>query len=129
MEMYKLYQIKLPLVSISTVNKFPKVFIQVGKTKWKKSYSMFIFKTLQSIQYSIFCNYCKGKWQQKIFFAYSKELLKLFSKLFYSFYISGLVFEILRLEERKKSGKSAILDIYGYARLTSQQGSHNFLTF
>ena len=28
MEMYKLYPIKPPLVSISTVNKFPKVFIQ-----------------------------------------------------------------------------------------------------
>ena len=33
MEMYKLYQIKLPLVSISTVNKFPKVFIQGEREK------------------------------------------------------------------------------------------------
>ena len=33
MEMYKLYQIKLPLVSISTVNKFPKVFIQGKREK------------------------------------------------------------------------------------------------
>ena len=71
----------------------------------------------------------KGKWQQKIFFAYLKEFLKLFSKLFYSFYISGPVFEILRLEERKKSEKSAILDIHGYARFTSQQESRNFSFF
>ena len=57
MEMCKLYQIKLPLVSISNLNKFPKVFIQgKGKNKVEKSYSMFIFKTLQSIQYTIFCN-------------------------------------------------------------------------
>ena len=45
----------------------------------------------------------KGIWQQKIFLAHLKELLKSFSKLFYSFYISRLVFEILRLEERKKT--------------------------
>ena len=67
----------------------------------------------------------KGIWQQKIFLAHLKELLKSFSKLFYSFYISRLVFEILRLEERKKS----ILDIHGYARFTSQQGSRNFFFF
>ena len=71
----------------------------------------------------------KGIWQQKIFLPHLKELLKLFSKLFYSFYISRLVFEILRLEERKKSMKSAILDIHGYARFTSQQGSRNFFFF
>ena len=33
MEMYKIYQIKLPFVSISTVNKFPKVFIQGKQEK------------------------------------------------------------------------------------------------
>ena len=71
----------------------------------------------------------KGIWQQKIFLAHLKELLKSFIKLFYSFYISRLVFEILRLEERKKSVKSAILDIHGYARFTSQQGSRNFFFF
>ena len=71
----------------------------------------------------------KGIWQQKIFSAHLKELLKSFIKLFYSFYVSRLVFEILRLEERKKSVKSAILDIHGYARLTSQQGSRNFSFF
>ena len=49
--------------------------------------------------------------------------------LFYSFYISRLVFEILRLKERKKSVKSAILDIHGYARFTSQQGSRDFFFF
>ena len=73
--------------------------------------------------------FLKGKWQQKIFFAYSKELLNLFNKLFYSFHIPGLVFEILRLEERKKTEESAILDIHGYARFTSQKGSRNFLIF
>ena len=71
----------------------------------------------------------KGIWQQKIFLAHLKQLLKSFIKLFYSFYISRLVFEILRLEERKKSVKSAILDIHGYARFTSQQGSRDFFFF
>ena len=71
----------------------------------------------------------KGIWQQKLFLAHLKELLKSFIKLFYSFYISRLVFEILRLEERKKSVKSAILDIHGYARFTSQQGSRDFFFF
>ena len=33
MEMYKLYQIKLPLVSISTVYKFPEVFIKGKQEK------------------------------------------------------------------------------------------------
>ena len=33
MKMYKLYQIKLPLVSISNLNKFPKVFIQGKQEK------------------------------------------------------------------------------------------------
>ena len=37
--------------------------------------------------------------QQKIFFANLKELLKSFGKLFYSFNISCLVFEIFRLEK------------------------------
>ena len=40
-------------------------------------------------------SFIKGIWQQKIFLAHLKELLKSFSKLFYSFYISRLFFEIL----------------------------------
>ena len=68
----------------------------------------------------------KGKWQQKIFFAHLKKRLKSFIKLFYGYNISCFVFEIFRLEKQKKSEKSTILDIHGYAYLRHNRGHATF---
>ena len=64
----------------------------------------------------------KGNGHKKNVFFHLKELLKLFSKSFYSFFISCFVFEIFWLEIRQKSEKSAILDIHGYACLHHNRG-------
>ena len=54
-EMYKLYPIKLPFVSISTVNKFPKVFIQGKRGKQSGKIFQYVhFQNITTIQYTIF---------------------------------------------------------------------------
>ena len=52
--------------------------------------------------------YLKQKCQQKIFLAHLKERLKLFSKSFYTFFVSCFVFEIFRPQTVRLS---AILDL------------------
>jgi hypothetical protein len=45
---------------------------------------------------NICLSFVKGHWQYKISLSYSKELLKLYIKLYYQFVVSCLVFEIFR---------------------------------
>ena len=61
------------------------------------------------------------EWQQKIFLAYLNELIKLFSKYFYTFFISCFVFETFPPETVKLS---AILDLAlpHVVLMSSQQG-------
>ena len=63
----------------------------------------------------------KWKWQQKKFLAHLKERLELFSKSFYSFFVSCFVFKILRPQTVRLS---AILDLIlpSEISMTSQQG-------